>query len=299
MQLLGAVTIGAPRTVSDGMSDIWGSDFAYVCLRDDLRTRSFRTAIQQTVGPRDVVLEVGAGTGILSLFAAAAGARKVFAVEIDDYLCDCLEDTVQANGLSGTIEVLRGDARAIDLPSPVDVVIAELIETGLIDELQVPILNSLFDRGVANAATRFIPEGYQTDVQLMWADQRHYGHVIRAPRHEWPFLSASSDGWTTLAATERSRPARIWTGRFADGPLDPDVRCDVTLPVIPPAPVNSLKLSGRVLLTSTLEVGATNVMNGDKILWLRSEHHTTAATLTISYAMGAGLSSLSADLKEA
>jgi predicted RNA methylase len=52
----------------------------------------------------------------------------VNAVEIDEYLCECLVETVRANGLSGTIEILPGDARDIDLPSAVDVVIAELIE---------------------------------------------------------------------------------------------------------------------------------------------------------------------------
>jgi predicted RNA methylase len=282
------------------MSDIWGSsDFAYVCLRDELRTNSFRTAIRQTIGAGDVVLEVGAGTGILSLFAAEAGARKVFAVEIDDYLCDCLEDTVRANGLGGRIEVLRGDARAIDLPSSVDVVVAELIETGLIDELQVPVVNTLFDRGVATTATRFIPEGYRTELQLMWAEERHYGHVIRAPQHEWPFFSASGDGWTGLTTIERSQRVGIWSGRFADGPLEPTVWCEVVLPVIPPGPVNALKLSGQVMLARNMELGATNVMNGDKILSLGGEFNTRAAGLTVSYGMGRGLGSFAADLKEA
>jgi predicted RNA methylase len=218
------------------MTDIWGSsDFAYICLRDAVRTNAFRTAIRQTVGAGDVVLELGAGTGILSLFAAEAGAGKVFAVEVDDYLCDCLEDTVRANGLGGRIEVLRGDVRELDLPSAVDVVIAELIDTGLVDELQVPAVNTLFERGVATTATRFVPEGYRTEVQLMWADERHYGHVIRVPQHEWPSFSAS-DGWTRLAATERSRPVEIWSGRFADGPIEPEVHAEVVLPVTPPGP---------------------------------------------------------------
>lgn len=282
------------------MSDIWGSgDFAYVCLRDELRTTSFRTAIREIVGQNDVVLEVGAGTGILSLFAAEAGARKVFSVEIDDHLCDCLEETVRANGLSGTIEVLRGDAREIDLPSSVDVVVAELIDTGLIEELQVPVINSLFERGVATAGTRFIPEGYQTEVQLMWVDERNYGYVIRAPRHEWPFLSDSGIGWTQLEAIERSRRAVLWSGRFAEGPLEPGVRCEVALPVSPPGPVNALKLSGRLTLARNLEVGATNVMNGDKILPLHDEYVTPAAALTISYGMGKGLGSFVASVKEA
>lgn len=280
------------------MTDIWGSsDFAYVCLRDAVRTTSFQNAIERTVQRGDVVLEVGAGTGILSLFAATAGARKVFAVEIDDYLCACLEETVRANGLSGVVEVLRGDARDIELPSAVDVVIAELIDTGLVEEQQIPVLNSLLERGVATRATRFVPDAYSTEIQLMWMDEHLYGHVIRAPRHEWPFF-AGDDRWTQFRAVERSQRALVWSGRFAEGPHEPEVGRNLTLPVRPPGPVNAVKLCGRVLLANGLEVGATNVMNGDKLLPLGREHDLPALDLSLGYGMGKGLRSVLVQVKE-
>jgi predicted RNA methylase len=280
------------------MTDSWGSsDLAYVCLKDVVRTTSFQTAIDRTVQRGDVVLEVGAGTGILSLFAAAAGARKVFAVEIDEYLCDCLAETVRANGLTGIIEVLPGDAREIDLPPAVDVVIAELIDTGLVEELQIPVLNSLLERGVATTATRFIPDAYHTEVQLMWMDERLYGHVIRAPRHESPFF-AEDDEWVQFLALERSPRALVWSGRFAAGPHEPEVSRNLTLPVRPGGPVNALKLCGRVVIAEGLEVGATNVMNGDKLLPLGREYDLPTMDLSISYGMGRGLGSLLTHVKE-
>jgi FkbM family methyltransferase len=280
------------------MTDIWASsDFAYVCLKDVVRTTSFQTAIRRTVQPGDVVLEVGAGTGILSLFAATAGARKVFAVEIDPFLCECLAETVRANGLSGIIEILPGDATAVDLPLAVDVVIAELIDTGLVEEQQIPVLNSLFERGVATTATRFVPDAYHTEVQLMWMDERLYGHVIRAPRHEWPFF-AGDDGWIQFQALERSPRALVWSGRFAAGPHEPEVSRSVTLPVREGGPVNALKLCGRVVLAQGLQVGAMNTMNGDKLLPLDREYDLSAVNLSISYGMGKGLGSFLAEVKE-
>jgi predicted RNA methylase len=64
------------------MNDFYASlDIHRRMLLDDVRNEVYRKALIASVKPGDAVLDFGAGTGILSLFAAQAGARRVYAVE--------------------------------------------------------------------------------------------------------------------------------------------------------------------------------------------------------------------------
>ena len=62
-----------------------------------------------------MVLDVGTGSGILAIWAAQAGARKVYAVEATDMAAHARE-LVQANGVADRVEVIQGTVEEITLP---------------------------------------------------------------------------------------------------------------------------------------------------------------------------------------
>lgn len=70
------------------------------------------------------VLDVGTGSGILAIWAAQAGARKVYAVEATK-MCEHARQLVKANGLEGVVEVIEGSIEDVTLPEKVDVIISE------------------------------------------------------------------------------------------------------------------------------------------------------------------------------
>jgi hypothetical protein len=101
-------------------------------LIDDIRTRGFEESIRAAVRPGDIAVDVGTGSGILSMFAARAGAGRVDALEITT-MADWAERLAATNGLTN-MRVIRGDAAEYAAPGPVDVVMGEFAGMWLIDE---------------------------------------------------------------------------------------------------------------------------------------------------------------------
>lgn len=77
-------------------------------LEDRVRNQAYKQAIfdNQDRIKEKIVLDVGAGTGILSVFCAQAGASKVYAVEASE-VYRVAKDVVKENGYENVIEVRR------------------------------------------------------------------------------------------------------------------------------------------------------------------------------------------------
>jgi protein arginine N-methyltransferase 3 len=107
-------------------------------IQDNVRTSTYAHFI--LTNPhlfRDAtVLDVGCGTGILSLFAARSGAKRVIAVDASD-IAEKAEKIIKANGFEDVITVIRGKVENIILPdgiSQVDIIISEWMGYALLYE---------------------------------------------------------------------------------------------------------------------------------------------------------------------
>ena len=78
-----------------------------------------------TVFQDKIVLDIGSGTGILSIFAAKAGAKHVYAVENAE-IALFSRKIIEYNGLDKAITVIKGKMEEVELPvKEVDIIISE------------------------------------------------------------------------------------------------------------------------------------------------------------------------------
>eukprot|EP00803_Ostreobium_quekettii_P005732 evm.model.scf_27.21 EVM.evm.TU.scf_27.21 scf_27:168542-174913(-) len=105
-------------------------------LQDYIRTGTYYSAFlnNRVDFEGQSVLDVGAGSGILSLFAAQAGARKVYAVEASDMAKMARLLAEQNPGYGDSIEVVQGRIEEIQVAEKVDVLVSEPIGTLLVNE---------------------------------------------------------------------------------------------------------------------------------------------------------------------
>lgn len=120
-------------------------------IKDKPRTLAYKEFLEKNVNliKDKVVLDVGAGTGILSLFAARSGAKRVYAVEASDIVHLCKE-IVKANKYENVITVIEGEMEGTELPEKVDVIISEWMGFYLLHESMLESVLFARDRWLKN-----------------------------------------------------------------------------------------------------------------------------------------------------
>lgn len=113
-------------------------------LADRSRNDAYNQAIVSAVKPGDVVLDIGAGSGLLSLMAARAGSTDVTAVEMVPELAEVAQKVVADNNFSDIIKVHQKRSTGLivgeDLPEKADIVVSEILDAGLLGEGVIPSL---------------------------------------------------------------------------------------------------------------------------------------------------------------
>lgn len=118
-------------------------DYHHRMISDPHRVVAYHRAIERLVRPGDVVLDAGAGTGLLSMLAARAGASRVYAVE-SMAVIDLARELVHHNGLADRVQVIRADLRDLPPMAEVDLIVSDCLGRFLVDDHMLDAMSGAF-----------------------------------------------------------------------------------------------------------------------------------------------------------
>jgi protein arginine N-methyltransferase 1 len=133
-------------------------------LADHARMDAYARALEATVRPGSVVLDIGTGTGVMAMLACRFGARRVFALEPADAV-QVAREIARANGVADRIEFIQALSTRVTLPERADVIVSDLRGS-------LPLFQGIID-ALADARERHLARG---GVMIPRAD-----HLMAAP----------------------------------------------------------------------------------------------------------------------
>ncbi|UYY78758.1 50S ribosomal protein L11 methyltransferase [Sphingomonas sp. R1] len=116
--------------------------FWHIPMMNDVpRNDAFEAAIRAAIGQRGGearVLDIGAGSGLLSLMAARGGARRVVACEMEPMIAEMAQHIVAANGYADRVTVHAKPSTELtvgaELEGPADILVSEILSSDLLTE---------------------------------------------------------------------------------------------------------------------------------------------------------------------
>ena len=121
-----------------------------------------------------IALDIGSGSGVLSYFASNY-FDNIIAIEIDNKIIDCAKKSFKEAGIDN-VTFISGDATTYSFEKEnfIDLIICEILDTALIDEEEIIVLNNL--RKYLKVDGKIIPKGIINIAEpvFMEKDYIHY-----------------------------------------------------------------------------------------------------------------------------
>ena len=140
-------------------------------LADHERNNAFEKAIAKAVNPDSVVLDIGAGSGLLSMMAAKHGAKRVFACEQSSHISEVAKKIVEKNGFKDRVKLFNLKSTQLtknELKEKPNLIVAEIFDAGLIGEMAIPTFRHAL-KELCSEECKIIPAKAQVMGRLLHA----------------------------------------------------------------------------------------------------------------------------------
>jgi predicted RNA methylase len=218
--------------------------YHYELVSDRERVGRFAAAIRRAC-PGRVVLEIGCGSGVLSLLAASV-AKHVYAVEFDPRVAAIAANNFARSRHAHRIELRQADIKAMTFPSDVEVVICENLSTGLVNEPQVLHMN-IVAKSVKPKTVR-IPERVVNLCEGVEADFEFDDVEVRVPYYQF----------SGLPQPRLLTESRVYSAFCFDRELSESVDAVVRMVALSAGRLNALRVTSVVHLCDSISFYSTD-----------------------------------------
>ena len=104
-------------------------------------------AIEKNLEPGYSILDIGTGSGILSIAAVLLGAKEATGVDLDPVAVEVANENIEINGLSDKITILHGDLLTL-IEGQFDIVVANIIADAILILLDSDVKSFVKDNGL-------------------------------------------------------------------------------------------------------------------------------------------------------
>jgi protein arginine N-methyltransferase 1 len=253
-------------------------------LKDRRRRDAYLAAVKETVRPGDVVLDLGAGSGILGVAAARAGARRVYSIEPSG-MARAAGQVAACSGYGDVITYVSDWSHLIDLPERCDVLLFDVVGSEPLEMRAIEICIDALQRHLKPGA-RIVPRGIGLRVQLATAptrfrDQYVYSRHDVAAWQEWygidfsPLASAQPAFTPVYAQPDAvvdfavaGVPVAMWQFPFADAEKRASFATTSDFPVTSRRQVDAAYGIVDIHLSDNVTFSADPLDAGDAPHWL-------------------------------
>ena len=205
-------------------------------LKDKDRLSVFFEAIIEYDLNSDLAYDLGCGSGVLSYFLADK-FNEVISLEIDEKASKCAQENLSDYS---NVKVINTDALEFNFPKKADLIVCEMLDTALIDEEEVPVLNNA--KKYLTEDGEIIPQGIINTVELVNLE-RHYVHWDEDVNYD-----------------VLSKPIVYSKINFKDD-INPEFQVNLKLKANKEGIVNGLKITTFTKLNDNIICGPTPMLN--------------------------------------
>lgn len=239
-------------------------------LKDTDRLASFYNAIMEYGGNTELAYDLGCGSGILSYFLSSY-FEEIIALELDFKAAKCAKENLSD---FSNIEVINDNVIGFDFEKKADLIVCEMMDTALIDEEQVPVLNY---------AKKFLKE----DGQIIPGEIINTVEIVNLQRGN---VHWDEDG----AKYEVLSDAEVYSKFNLLDDINPNFEKEISIKSKKDAFVNGLKITTFTKLNDNIICGPTPMLNPPLLIPMekRFVKGNDFINVKLKYIMGNGIESI-------